>query len=462
MSNKKIFRNTIILLAVVAVLAVAMVAVMKYDPDKKEPEASDSSRITLISLDSAAITRVDITNPEDGDYALVKQEDIWKLEGQPEVELNQSKVSTLISDSVLVTADKVIDENPSDLTVYGLSPVTRKITLTPSEGEAVTLLIGSGGAGNTIRYVQLMGDPKVYSVYYSKGEAITPRLSSIKDTQIYSVTADSARSVVIKRAGMADIVLEAVVSTDDNGAETVGSWKMTAPYAGKDTDSEEITKQITPYLSTMSATKIIAEQPADLSQYGLAQPRGSIAITDKDNVTVTMLVGSQFQENDAELVYVKRADSGRVYSLPAANASFLKIEAHNLIMKFIHLQNIEQVSEVKVSGAGQEYTMSISGDEENPSYQINDRTVAESDFKKAYQAAIGVTFNRPIEGQPSGSAEYTVVYNRKDGTAVTVQYISAGDREYAAVVDGVCEFVVLKKDVTAILEAVTNAYNAAK
>ena len=120
--------------------------------------------------------------------------------------------------------------------------------------------------------------------------------------------------------------------------------------------------------------------------------------------------------------------------------------------KFIKLQNIEEVNSVTVTGRGTQYEMTISGEGDNQTYAINGKSVEESPFKAAYQDIIGIMLNGICTVQPTGEPEYTVVYHKKDGTDVTIAFTSVADRSYAATLDGVTEFTVLKKDVTAMFD----------
>lgn len=455
-TTKKLIRNIVILVVVIAAVVGALLFAIKYDPDKDEGLTSNS--ISLFKTDSDSITKLSIKTPDES-YVLVKQEENWIVEGQPDVRLNNAKVQTLLSDNSSVSADQVIEEAPADLSIYGLDAPQYTVTIEVAEGEGATLVFGDDSGGKTVRYTQREGDPAVYTTYYSKATAMCPALSALRDLQIYNMSEDAVRGVTVRRVGKPDIVLEAQMTTDQDGNEVLGGWQMTQPYE-RTADPQKVSEQLTTAMSGLSAKEVVEDNAADLSKYGLDAPRGSITFVDKDGVVTTLVVGAKYEEADSEYTYVMCEGNPAVYSVAESNASFLSLEPEKIMDRFIHLQNIGEVDSVTVAGRGTSYVMTITGEEDNETYAINGKEIVDSTFKGAYQAVIGILLDAPTDARPTQEPEYTVTYKLKDGSTVEVEYISIADRDYIALVNGEGEFAVKKKDVVAMFDSVEKAYNS--
>ena len=119
-----------------------------------------------------------------------------------------------------------------------------------------------------------------------------------------------------------------------------------------------------------------------------------------------------------------------------------------------HLENITEVSKVTLEGLGKSHMMTISGSADHATYTIDGKKIEESNFKKAYQAVLGLSLDDFITQPYSGSAEFTICYHKNDGSQTVISCVPYDERNYLVLVNGKGNLLMRKKQIDNMLSTI--------
>ncbi len=151
----------------------------------------------------------------------------------------------------------------------------------------------------------------------------------------------------------ADKIEEIKVSLASGEATTLkkdnGAWQMTQPIAVKADDTE--VSGITSALSSVEMTRVIDENPTNLVDYGLSNPRIQLdfkATGDKDYRK--LLIGEKSPTGSD--LFAKRNDEKRVFLIPAFQESTLNKSTFDLREKTLLKFDRDKVDGIDIAAAG--------------------------------------------------------------------------------------------------------------
>lgn len=149
-----------------------------------------------------------------------------------------------------------------------------------------------------------------------------------------------------------------------------GGWQLVDPVAVKADESE--VSGITSSLSSLSITRVVDENPSDLKEYGLAEPRIDIAFKvagDKDYRHLTI---GEKSPTGSDL-FAKRNDEKRVFLIPAFQEGTLNRSTFELREKTLLKFDREKVDSIEVAAAGKPLQLTKDGGEWKVSKPVQTR-----------------------------------------------------------------------------------------
>jgi hypothetical protein len=161
---------------------------------------------------------------------------------------------------------------------------------------------------------------------------------SATNAKVISLTQDDITKLEVKKKDGEDVVLSRA------GAS---GWKITSPkplVADQDSVSTILYN-----LSPMDGATVIDEKPADLKQFGLAEPDAQVSATGKDGKVHTILVGDETPTGDA--AYVMVSGESKVYSVPKNTKANLDKDLKDLRDKRLMPVDFDKLTGVEISGA---------------------------------------------------------------------------------------------------------------
>lgn len=296
--NKKLL-PLLVLAAVVVLLAIVLAVLSSGE------EQSEQAGIPLCSLDAAVLRTIAYQNA-DTNVTLNKQDEVWTLQGDPALPLNQTTVESVAADIAAVQALRALSDE-ADVDGMGFDSPTMTLTLA-GETDTFTLTVGANNAMTDSYYVKVNDSETVYTVATGDLTGLCKTPQALYQAQ--DITA-------LQTAGLAAMT----VST---GSETLqftqtdGSWTL-ADDPAYSLDQSLVTRMANTVCNLQTEWSITAPQPD--AAYGLDAPSVTVTLTAADGAAATCYFGATDPEDDS--VCYLRADTAPavVYEVAAENLS---------------------------------------------------------------------------------------------------------------------------------------------
>jgi hypothetical protein len=450
----KNLKALIIALALIALLAGGYQGARIYQEAKAKARyetASYPETIPLTSFSQEKLARLEF--PAEGFALERKAEELWEAVPAFPGPLNQSETRSLAWSLAGIRAERIIEENPPDLSLYGLDAPAGRLIISTGDGERVELTGGGMNPTRTGYYVMVPGDPKVYLVPSYSARAIFLDPESLRDRELTAAFEPGAvgRFILESGGGRIDIVPR---PEDAALAAPFSTHIMTAPYErSRGVDSEKFTALLEG-LQNLRISRFIDPKPASLGPYGLDKPLRVFLETPEGSFD--LLLGNS--ENGER--YAQRRGEAEVFTIAEIDA-LRTVNPFTLADKFALILNIDTVDNFSVRGGGPALTGEIrrqgEGDGKVETYYFNGKQAEEKSFKAWYQTVIGLLADaeHPQRPQRGGAAEITIEYNlnKPAGERASIRLIPYNRDFYALEAGGVIEFLISRPQVRALYEA---------
>mgnify|MGYP000855093380 FL=1 len=437
-------KKILIYAAIAVVLVAAYLLITMLPKQESAQEQPGEETIHLLDLDAEQISRVYFSNSE-GDYALVKSGDEWKVEGKDYMVLEQELVKTLVSDLSRLTMAREIEKGASDLSKYGIAPDGNRIEFT--EGDAVhTLLIGDEVKGNGGNYVMLdfSNDVYQYSEFYMSG-----KLSGVnyyRSSQLFKTNGEDIRTVSVQQNKNGSSTYE-LQRTNEEGTP---SWKIVRPYE-REGNSDKINKDIINKIIEIKVEDFVADFPDDLSQYGLDVPWATLTFTDKENQTYSF----EFGGTKGEATYFKPAGQNIVYAVSTEKISFLQIPSDDLMTKLLYTENIENIASIRLEIGDKTVALTEKQNGDAVEYYKDDTRITDTEYSSAYTAIMkALSLDGTAAPDQSGTAAGLILIQKKDGSTDNIKLLQMDSRQYLVKVNGEGQFWISKTKIDELLNSI--------
>ncbi|MGV8906565.1 MAG: DUF4340 domain-containing protein [Acetobacterium sp.] len=312
----KLYKNALILLAVVVLLGTAYFIINGKNSDGNSQDLSQANTIQVLNVNIDTMSEIDIEHNNER-LVFVKNENKWTLTEPANINYDQGLADGLPLSILYFTASKVITEQTNDLSQYGLDNPS-VVSVKTTDGKTVILEIGNLTSSKDSYYLKNKDSDKVYIIDKAKVDSILLTLKSIKDKNVLNlerdlqstILADDMISLSLEKDG------ELVFSARKNEAD--GKWSLIAPVQ-ENVDNSEIAP-ILAAISRVMALEFIDVNPEELNQYGLVNPQYSLEF---ENATgrKKLLIGDE-KETGTEF-YAMVEGQNDVFSLNEAGFNFL-------------------------------------------------------------------------------------------------------------------------------------------
>jgi len=441
------FKKLIIPMAVLVVLVAAYVIINNI-PEKKEETEPAKDEIEIFNFKKDDLVEIKIEGRDEVlwfRYVTVQVEEeetksdgtvekktvdrkVWQAIEPESMKPNTSTVDNIAWNANTLKAQKLIEENPSDLSIYGLdNPVI--LTFILKDGTKYMLSIGNEIPTGGSYYARKEGDPTVYTIGSYEAEKFLQTKFDLMTKDLYDETyaTDDFTVVSYERKGQ---------KVFDSAAGDKGNWLLSYPI-----ETEANSSSIYPILEVLgqlTASEYIDENVEDLNKYGLKNPSYVLSYTVKGN-NYKLSLGNK---NEKGYFYAIMNDENLVFTVAASNFPFLDKPIEEIISSFVHLQNINEVAEMRVEIDGRTDVSKINvdkEDEEKSTYEFNGTLLTgEKDedyisaFKKYYQGAIGLIVDKVVlDAEPLlENPEVTITYILHNGEKIVVELVASPDNVY--------------------------------
>jgi len=453
----KLYKNIIVIFVVLALLAGGL-AIVKNLPDNEKEHITSPNNQTIEYIDVLRISAKDIikvsVKTEENQYTVSKDGNSFVLSDSKNIKISEQALQSLINSCSYIYAEKVIEENADDISIYGLSSPKSTVSIALSDGTERVLFVGNETIDGTGSYIKLSDSDKVYIKSSYGINSLVPDYTSFIDKNILSIDTtnyDNLTSFSLVKSGNTEVELKSF--SEKSGETESKMWKMTKPvYA--DANGVVLSKDILTPLKDFTANGVAEANASDLSKYGLVSPYATLRISTSDT-TQKIVFGKEIDGYR----FFKVDDYATVYIAPTQNLTFLDVAYIDLMSRLVHLENIKNISTVEIKTNNKNYSLKVSGEERF----INGKKIDKSVFSKVYQNIIGISFDSvELNAKTTGSSAVTIKYTRNDNSTCTVSFVNINDRNYLALVDGKGNGIVAKNTVKDAIDFMEEKYNEAK
>jgi hypothetical protein len=138
----------------------------------------------LVNIPDLAIEGIDIQKKDGTKVSLERKSGKWAITAPAPYPADQDAVSSIVSALSPANGDSVIEAKPGDISKYGLTNPTLTVTVHEKGGKIEQLLIGDDVPANSLVYVRVAGNPKVYAGATSLKTSFDKSLNDLRDKRL--------------------------------------------------------------------------------------------------------------------------------------------------------------------------------------------------------------------------------------------------------------------------------------
>lgn len=274
----------------------------------------------------------------------------WRIIQPIETNAEQTAIEKFVQELAEAKVDRVVEENPKDLSAYGLDKPFIKVAF-KTEKDSETLSLGHNNVTGSFVYGQKGDEKKVLFLYATLRSDLDKSFFDLRDKSLLHSDSPEVDSIKISHGDL-NIVIK-----QNNNRE----WSIIEP-ANYKADGETI-HSILMKLKNERIKEFVAEKPEDLQPYGLDNPIYRVSVALKENKgTRTILFGSEkagkdqqvsSRENYAQgkgVLYAQIEGEPAVFLVSSDIARELPRKLNDLRYKQILSLDRNQVQRLKIEG----------------------------------------------------------------------------------------------------------------
>jgi len=242
----------------------------------------------VLPFERDSATRIAIKTSE-ANIVLAKADTGWTFENRASYAVDTAAVQTYLSTLEGMRAEDFVEQPLLDLSAFGLDPAQLTVSLHLGEDTKRILSVGderSVDAGTTQRYLKRDDGETLYLVRTGLLKDLSKSVTDFRDKAVVSIPEGKITQVVVAREGRDGFTLS-------RGEES--AWEIDKESEG--TLKTATLSQFVADLRELRGFEIAADNPEDLSLYGLDKPALTLVATDEaDEKLATVLLGQTVQE----------------------------------------------------------------------------------------------------------------------------------------------------------------------
>jgi hypothetical protein len=298
------------LLALIAVVLAAYVYLVEVRGAREKADTEQAAK-RIVALEADSVTALEVPLEDGTETARIVRDpdelDRWHLVAPIEYPADSSVVSGILSTLAGLESEAVIEDPPEDLSPFGLGGDPPTLRVSPKEGEPRVLRFGEKTPLGASRYLQLEGDPRLFTVPDWRTSTLRPNLRSLRDKNIIHREPEDVTELRILEHGTLLAHLRRLGTDSAEGAEAPSRWEIVEPIAEAG-DGRRI-RRLLEDLRFLRATEFV-DEPGDLGDYGL----------DKPEVILELLAGEERARLELgrklSKVYLRTAGHPAVFEVP--------------------------------------------------------------------------------------------------------------------------------------------------
>ena len=274
----------------------------------------DRDQVNRITISAPAgevvLSKTDADEEDEAEwtFAAPAGADSEEAPAAPPFQVDDATVRTYLSTVEAVRAEDFIEEPLLDMAEFGLDPARLTLRLGFSDDETHTLYVGTersgANGGGAQRYVKRHDGETLYLVRAGVLDDLSKTVRDFRDKTVADIEADAVHTVRVTRMDDAGFTIT-------RGSEDTWEIDHIADGALKTARLQQFVDD----LADLRGFEIVADDPEDLSIYGLQEPALTLAALKEDGETLaTVLLGKATQDG-TERRFAMQAGGATVYGL---------------------------------------------------------------------------------------------------------------------------------------------------
>jgi hypothetical protein len=269
-----------------------------------------------------------------------KESGKWRMVRPADAPVNTTIIEKMIAGmaaverGALITAEALAARSlsPAD---YGFDAPRARITFQNDRGTFTWLIGRDAPLGNAL-YVMEEGGGDIISTAQTLLNLVPEDPAWIRDRTLFSTKAAAVRGIDLRRdAGFLRL-----------RQEKEANWRMEQPHAGR-AALPGMNALIDHILSARIET-FITDEKADLTVYGLHEPRTELTLFNKEEQTQTLLIGKDVPDHP-ETLYAKWADRDAVFTVSTEWAAGFELNSETLRSRQLIDEPLENIRSVQIA-----------------------------------------------------------------------------------------------------------------
>ena len=290
---------------------ISFLAVSSPDADQLKAEAQKIREVYTLNADRIQRIRLSFRDESYQSLTLAKNANgIWQLTAPLTADADIPKVNEMLKNLLEKKVKQTLEAE--DYAQYGLQPPNIRIELwTGGEAPARTFLIGDKTVNYSV-YTKEQSESHIFLIESSALDDFTKSPSDLRDRDVFNFSTDSVTTLHLQVANQPEIHCERQTVLDNDTTGNPAKWKMIQPVEAQ-ADARAV-EEVVEALAGLKAVVFEADGEYDPANYGLAQPKVTVAIQFTADVPRQELQIGSDTGTDGR-IYVARPDRHAVYAV---------------------------------------------------------------------------------------------------------------------------------------------------
>ena len=190
-----------LIIAVVVLLALGGVLYWSnhHKPSGQSTATNSAAPPVILKLDQNAIDQLSLARKGSAPVTLVKAgSGKWQITAPESFGADQDEVSGVLATLSSLSADRLVDNQASDLKQYGLDDPSVTVDIQSADHKERKLLLGDNAPAGSDVYAKLAGDPRVFTLAEFNKSSIDKDLNDLRDKHLLTMAPDNVSRVSLQ------------------------------------------------------------------------------------------------------------------------------------------------------------------------------------------------------------------------------------------------------------------------
>jgi hypothetical protein len=267
-------RSTIVLLVLLAGIG----GYIYFVESERDPAAADAKPKAFTELAADTIEEIRIKNADGETSHLQKVGENWQLLEPSKAAADTGVVGTVTSNLSTLEVQRVVDENPSDLTQYGLEPARIDVSFRlKDQKDFQQLFVGDKTPTGGDVFARRPNEERVFLISSYLESIFNKSSFDLRDKAVLKFDRAAADRITVTEGA-------STIEFTKDGMD----WRIAKPIAAR-ADSAAIEGLLT-RLSSTFMQKIVEPEAANVAKYGLDRPALTASVTGGGS-TARLMIG---------------------------------------------------------------------------------------------------------------------------------------------------------------------------